>query len=176
MQIRPGWRTPAGTRFRTVFSPFTTSVWPALFPPWKRTTTSASAASRSTIFPFPSSPHCVPTMTVAGIGLQTQELRRDDLGQRPQLGEHLGRDRLVDVDQRERHAAHALAPELDARDVDASLPEQRADPADDAGDVAVVEHQDVALGHRLHPEAVDLHHPDGVRTEHRALHRARPWR
>src|SRR2546427_3746974 len=146
MQMRPGWRTPAGTRFRTVFSPFTTRVWPALFPPWKRTTTSASAASRSTTFPFPSSPHCVPTMTVAGIGLlEAQHLRRDDLRQRPQLREHLGRDRLVDVDQRDRHAAHALAPELDARDVDAALAEQRADAPDDARDVAVVEHQDVAL-------------------------------
>src|SRR5207244_1319235 len=125
MQIRPGWRTPAGTRFRTVFSPFTTSVWPALFPPWKRTTTSASAARRSTIFPFPSSPHCVPTMTVAGIVnlLEAQDLRRDDLRQRPQLGEHLWRDRLVDVNQRQRHAPHALAAELDARDVDAPLAE-----------------------------------------------------
>ena len=37
----PGWRMPAGMRWRTVFSPPTTSVWPALFPPWKRTTTSA---------------------------------------------------------------------------------------------------------------------------------------
>jgi len=63
----PGWRTPAGTRFSTVFSPFTTSVWPALLPPWKRATTSASAASRSTTLPFPSSPHWVPMTIVAGI-------------------------------------------------------------------------------------------------------------
>src|ERR1700704_1229956 len=44
-----------------------TIVWPALFPPWKRTTASPSSASRSVIFPFPSSPHWAPTMTIPGI-------------------------------------------------------------------------------------------------------------
>src|SRR5882724_7592716 len=34
------------------------TVWPALFPPWLRTTISASAVSTSMIFPFPSSPRC----------------------------------------------------------------------------------------------------------------------
>src|SRR6187399_312813 len=38
-----------------------TSVWPALWPPWKRTTTSARLASQSTILPLPSSPHWAPT-------------------------------------------------------------------------------------------------------------------
>src|SRR3977135_650307 len=40
-----------------------TSVWPALCPPWKRTTMSACSDSQSTIFPFPSSPHWEPTTT-----------------------------------------------------------------------------------------------------------------
>src|SRR5690606_12157250 len=40
-----------------------TSVWPALWPPWKRTTTSARSESQSTILPLPSSPHCEPTTT-----------------------------------------------------------------------------------------------------------------
>src|SRR5690349_15175668 len=141
MQMRPGWSTPAGTRFRMVFSPFTTSVWPALLPPWKRTTTSASAARRSTTFPFPSSPHCVPMMTVAGMGLEAQLLRRDDLRQRTERGEDVFRHRLVDVDQRERHAAHAFAAELDPGDVDTALAEQRADAPHHPRDVAVVEHQ-----------------------------------
>src|SRR5581483_9897559 len=38
-----------------------TSVWPALWPPWKRTTTSARADSQSTSLPLPSSPHWAPT-------------------------------------------------------------------------------------------------------------------
>src|SRR5580700_9822667 len=38
-----------------------TRVWPALWPPWKRTTTSARSDSQSTILPFPSSPHWAPT-------------------------------------------------------------------------------------------------------------------
>src|SRR5947199_3152193 len=150
MQMRPGWSTPAGTRFRMVFSPFTTSVWPALLPPWKRTTTSALAARRSTTFPFPSSPHCVPMMTVAGMGSEAQLLRGDDLRQRAQRGEHVVRHRLVDVNERDRHAAHPLAAELEAGDVDAALAEERADPPHHARHVTVVEHQEVALGHRLH--------------------------
>src|SRR6266700_3172219 len=40
------------------------TVWPALFPPWLRTTISASAVSTSMILPFPSSPHCAPIMIV----------------------------------------------------------------------------------------------------------------
>src|ERR1700736_68770 len=38
-----------------------TRVWPALWPPWKRTTMSARSDSQSTILPLPSSPHCDPT-------------------------------------------------------------------------------------------------------------------
>src|SRR3989442_10908298 len=139
-----------------VFSPFTTSVWPALLPPWKRTTTSAPAARRSTTFPFPSSPHCVPMMTVAGIRLETQLLRRDDLGQRAQRVEHVERHRLVDVDQRERHAAHPLAAELDAGDVDAPPPEEGADAPHPAPAVAGWGHQGVAPGHRPPSEAAGL--------------------
>src|ERR1700755_3653135 len=42
------------------------SVWPALWPPWKRTTTSARSLSQSTILPLPSSPHWAPiTATLA---------------------------------------------------------------------------------------------------------------
>src|ERR1700687_3653818 len=54
-------------RWRTVFSPPTTSVCPALFPPWNRTTTCACSVSKSTTLPFPSSPHCAPTTTTFGI-------------------------------------------------------------------------------------------------------------
>ena len=44
-------------------TPSMTSVWPALCPPWNRTTTSARSDSQSTILPLPSSPHCEPTTT-----------------------------------------------------------------------------------------------------------------
>src|SRR5437660_4682814 len=43
------------------------TVWPALLPPWLRTTISALAVSTSMIFPFPSSPHCAPTRIVFAI-------------------------------------------------------------------------------------------------------------
>src|SRR6185369_6647233 len=46
----------------------TTSVCPALCPPWKRTTASARLASQSTILPLPSSPHWAPiTVTLAKV-------------------------------------------------------------------------------------------------------------
>src|SRR5687768_10996763 len=54
---------PEGIRRKTVFLPAMTSVWPALWPPWKRTTPWAWSVSQSTILPLPSSPHCVPTTT-----------------------------------------------------------------------------------------------------------------
>src|SRR5688500_11515942 len=46
-----------------------TSVWPALCPPWKRTTMSACSESQSTILPLPSSPHWEPTTTTFAIVL-----------------------------------------------------------------------------------------------------------
>src|SRR5438105_2783015 len=54
---------PEGMRCRTVFLPPTTSVCPALCPPWKRTTPCARSVSQSTILPLPSSPHWVPMTT-----------------------------------------------------------------------------------------------------------------
>src|SRR5574339_426164 len=55
---------PDGIKCSTYFWSPTQTVWPALAPPWHRAITSASAASRSTIFPFPSSPHWQPIMTL----------------------------------------------------------------------------------------------------------------
>src|SRR6185295_10734001 len=46
-----------------------TRVWPALWPPWKRTTTSARSESQSTIFPLPSSPHWAPITATFAIGV-----------------------------------------------------------------------------------------------------------
>src|SRR5688500_20168557 len=57
---------PLGIRRILNVSPSATIVCPALAPPWKRHTTSDCCASRSTILPLPSSPHCAPTMTVEG--------------------------------------------------------------------------------------------------------------
>src|SRR5215467_1555792 len=98
--------------------PSITSVWPALWPPWKRTTMSACSESQSTILPLPSSPHCEPTTTtfamafpclrrpsgalLAGaLGMSNSRLRRLlllelerlcllDLRQRLYPGEHVG--------------------------------------------------------------------------------------
>src|SRR3954468_11626461 len=54
---------PLGIRCSAVFTPLITSVCPALWPPWKRTTPWAISVSQSTSLPLPSSPHWVPTTT-----------------------------------------------------------------------------------------------------------------
>src|SRR5207302_11492149 len=76
MHFLPGCSTPLGTRCSTVFTPPTTSVWPAFAPPWKRTTTSAHEVKRSTIFPLPSSPHWAPTMTTFDMRSKSLSRRR----------------------------------------------------------------------------------------------------
>src|SRR5690606_21915130 len=55
---------PEGIRRNMVLLPLIHSVWPALWPPWKRTTPWADSASQSTILPLPSSPHWVPITTI----------------------------------------------------------------------------------------------------------------
>src|SRR6516165_5980103 len=52
-----------------------TSVWPALWPPWKRTTTSARSHSQSTILPLPSSPHWEPTTATLAMLLLLERQR-----------------------------------------------------------------------------------------------------
>ena len=71
-------------------------------------------------------------------------------------GERLVRNVSVDLDQRDGVAAGLLAAEMEGRDVVALLAEQRAEPADEAGLVAVgdVEHVRPELG--LHVDALDL--------------------
>src|ERR671912_256849 len=63
-----------------------TRVWPALWPPWNRTTTSACSDSQSTILPLPSSPHWAPTTTTFAIA---SSLTRKNPGARPGLGKNL---------------------------------------------------------------------------------------
>src|ERR1700756_4981471 len=49
------------------FLPLIWTVWPALLPPWVRTTRSACSVSTSIILPLPSSPHWAPTRIVLAI-------------------------------------------------------------------------------------------------------------
>src|ERR1700734_104416 len=58
---------PDGTRWNFHSRRPRTIVWPALLPPWKRTTASARSASRSVILPLPSSPHWSRTITMPGL-------------------------------------------------------------------------------------------------------------
>src|SRR4051795_9509690 len=62
--------------------PSITSVWPALWPPWKRTTMSACSDSQSTIFPLPSSPHWAPTTTTLAmqcLSPRQHQIREDEI-------------------------------------------------------------------------------------------------
>src|SRR6266446_2348661 len=86
MHFLPGCRIPLGTRCSTVFTPPTTSVCPALAPPWYRTTTSAQEVKRSTTFHFPSSPHCAPTITTLDMGIFLSRRRAATVRQRRRPG------------------------------------------------------------------------------------------
>src|SRR5512145_2801161 len=106
-----GCRMPDGTVCRMNRSRPTTTVWPALLPPWKRTTTLTWGVMTSTTLPLPSSPHCVPTTTMLGMPLS------------PQLGEVRGRAL--------QHVAHNQRPlALVAQVEDEHLPRSRARAAD----------------------------------------------
>src|SRR5882672_53853 len=73
-QRQPLCRIPEGIVCSTYFSRATTTVWPALLPPWKRTTTFTCGVMTSTTFPLPSSPHCVPTTTMLGMAVPLDSL------------------------------------------------------------------------------------------------------
>src|SRR5271168_2931347 len=193
-QALPGWSAPAGTSRSTNFLPPTTSVCAALLPPPKRTTTSASAASISTILPLPSSPHCVPTtatvfmsfpraasispisartrrpemqkLAAREINSELEQRRRGDRGNRLELVEDGARHRFVHFENAERGSAHAIAAEFQSPYIYSGLPEHRAHRADHPGNVAIVQHQKIAFGHRLDAVTVDLCQAQRAISEH----------
>src|SRR5919204_5538556 len=101
----PGYRIPLGIRWKAHFWPSRTIVWPALLPPWKRTTMSACSARRSTTLPLPSSPHWTPTITMPGISVGVYEA----LGALCGAEVWGGAQPRVRAEQRD-HLAHLLEP------------------------------------------------------------------
>src|SRR2546423_653503 len=87
-QRQPLCRIPEGIVCSTYFSRPTTTVWPALLPPEKRTTTSTCGVMTSTTLPLPSSPHCAPITTMfldmscPSHSLEALGRIREDLGHR----------------------------------------------------------------------------------------------
>src|SRR5271165_5392469 len=104
----PGRTMPDGSSASLYVLPSITSVWPALWPPWNRTTTSAPTDSQSTILPFPSSPHWAPTTTTLAIEVallvpQTYETPADsDMRLKPGLLWKRVNDRFAGVKTRFR--------------------------------------------------------------------------
>src|SRR6185312_11099588 len=80
-----GRTTPDGKRLSRYSTLPITSVWPALWPPWKRPTTSARCDSQSTILPLPSSPHWAPSTATLAMSepsprrATSRSSQRDDL-------------------------------------------------------------------------------------------------
>src|SRR3954469_8560887 len=158
-------------------SPSRTIVCPALLPPWKRTTSSACSASRSTTLPFPSSPHWAPTMTSPGMARASVGAWSSALGalRHPQvLAPHRQR-LLADLAQ----AGHGARADLAAqpRDwvevgnaVDAGqLTRHPLEPLDDAAQGLVVVARAVAaagFAQLLRPLAQELDRGVGVRVGH----------
>src|SRR2546428_29785 len=108
------------------------TVWPALAPPWYRTTRSARSASTSTILPLPSSPHWAPTTTtqwVLGPNMAPQQKNAPGSGRWSILRGKLDRRRApVNAPREQRgrnspgHLAHADQP------VSLGIGEQHAPP------------------------------------------------
>src|SRR5215475_5132742 len=134
-QRQPEWRMPEGTECSTYFSRPTTTVWPALLPPWYRTTTLTCGVMTSTTLPLPSSPHCAPTTTMLAIACSCAQL----LEVPARLAQDLADVQLalaaagqLDVEERagsraraahHQNPAHSLGPRVGQRVVEA--------PADD---------------------------------------------
>src|SRR5438132_11799383 len=81
----PSRSTPEGISRRIVLRPPMTSVCPALWPPWKRTTPCACSVSQSTTLPLPSSPHWVPMTTTFFPMRRGLLLASDDAGELAQV-------------------------------------------------------------------------------------------
>src|SRR5271163_2100242 len=94
---------PDGMRWNFHSSSPRTIVWPALLPPWKRTTASPRSASRSVILPLPSSPHWAPTTTIPGIAAQCMSRSGSDRGHADVGAEVLT---VIGTEQGKRITAH----------------------------------------------------------------------
>src|SRR5690606_14792973 len=107
-------RMPDGIRCSTVFLPPITSVWPALWPPWNRTTPPMSCVSRSTILPLPSSPHWAPSTTTDWPMATTPGLKGSALPHPPQRqharAQHDRADPAQPVVRRRQHLHHRPLP------------------------------------------------------------------
>src|SRR4051812_24492927 len=139
----PGRTTPDGSRLSLYSILPTTSVCPALWPPWKRTTTSARCDSQSTIFPFPSSPHWAPiTATLA--------ISDSCFGALPSDWTHLAAVQNMAATKPARLFV-PVESGLQRRDRDPPLLAQRAD----AGATGLERYEQAAARHRLRQCAQD---------------------
>src|ERR1019366_6512239 len=75
---------------------------------------------------------------------------------------------FIHFENAERGSSHAIAPELQSANVYSGLPEHRAHRADHTGNVAIMQHEEVTLGHRLNPVAVDPGQAQHAISEHGA--------
>src|SRR3990172_11419086 len=100
---------------------------------------------------------------------QVYQVRAHNVGQAAQGLQGFFGNRFVYMNQRDGHAAHLLASELKPCDVDPFFPQQGPDGPDHAGNVPVMEHENIALGHGFEIEVVDLDDARVVATEYRSF-------
>ena len=72
------------------------------------------------------------------------------------------------VNANNRRKVFEVAAEFQTGDIDPRSPERGADRSYDAGNVAVVQHQEVTLGRGLDTVAVNADEPDCTVTKHRS--------
>src|SRR5215210_6297027 len=105
-------RIPDGRWRNLNVSPWAMTVWPAFGPPWYRQTRSDSCASRSTILPLPSSPHCAPTITVAGMAVSLTDPAEHGLRRERVLGGREVRELRVALEERQLDRVRRAVPVL----------------------------------------------------------------
>src|SRR5207244_9743178 len=144
------WMIPDGIWCSTNSPAPVSTVWPALAPPWYRTTRSARSARTSTIFPLPSSPHWAPTTTtqcVFGPNIDPQQKRPEEAGRWSILWGKLGR--LKRACNSHTHLARALQRQP-LRGIVGRVDDSRGGP--------VASHDRHALpGRRAERDAIDEH-------------------
>src|SRR6187549_2760077 len=108
-------------------------VWPALLPPWKRTTISARFDSQSMILPLPSSPHWAPITVTLDMDIPYPEEAAQPVGARARWGLIAGVGKCVRDHPPQSPPFYYLPPSVTARVCSANtslrhLPPQMASP------------------------------------------------
>src|SRR5208283_1351200 len=106
--------------------------------------------------------------TARKINSELEQRRRGNCRNGLEPVEDGGRHGFVHFENAQRGSSHAIAAELQSANIYSGLPEHRAHRADHSGNVAIMQHEEITLGHRLDAVAVDPGQAQRAISEHGA--------